>query len=159
MTSRTATSDDLAQALLEVVPMVMRAIRTEMRGNRDAALSVPQFRVLSYVRHNGSVSLSLIAEHLGLTPPSVSAMVDCLVARGCLDRRPDDADRRKVAIALTKKGGELWAAAYDATRASFVRRLGGLGAAQREVLAAGMETLRLAFADAQSVSEERNASA
>lgn len=140
-------ADATARALLDIVPLVMRAIRAEMRSNRKAELSVPQFRVLSYVHRRGSTSLSDIAEHMGLTLPSMSSMVDALVGRRFLDRRPDSQDRRRVAIALTDGGQEAWAAAHNATRDSLIRRLRGLGPEKRAELEAALATLRRLFSE------------
>ena len=40
-----ASPDQCARYVLETVPQVMRAIRTEMRAHRESGLSVVQFRV------------------------------------------------------------------------------------------------------------------
>ena len=85
------SADECGRQILEAVPMVMLAIRTWMRSHRGSDLSVPQFRVLVYLhRHEGS-SLSDIAEHVGLTLPSMSKMIDGLV----VTRRMDPGDCRR----------------------------------------------------------------
>ena len=81
--------DECARQILEIVPMVMRAIRTEIRSHRGSELSVPQFRVLIFLNRHEGASLSDIAEHLGLTLPSTSKMIDGLVARNMVTRQMD----------------------------------------------------------------------
>ena len=72
---------EAAHQLLEVIPVVMREIRTEMRSRRSPDLTVPQFRTLSFVNRNVGSSLLEVANHLGLTPPSTSRIVDGLIYR------------------------------------------------------------------------------
>ena len=70
--------EESASELLEVVPIVMRDIRSEMRSRSSPYLTVPQFRTLAFVsRHEGS-SLLDVAIFMGLTPPSASGLVDVL---------------------------------------------------------------------------------
>ena len=59
--------DTCAAEILEVVPQVMRTIRTEMRQRRASGLSVPQFRAMIFVNRQGQGSLVEVAESLGLT--------------------------------------------------------------------------------------------
>lgn len=150
MNNSSDSTNALAAALLEVVPVVMRAIRAQMRANQDAELSVPQFRILSYVHRRGSVSLSSVAEHMGITLPSTSKMVDGLVVRGLVDRRTDSSDRRKVAIEVTREGEGVWTAARKATLDLFARRLERLPGPKREALLHALETLRGLFFEESS---------
>src|SRR5665811_1134644 len=96
--------DECARQILEAVPMVMAVIRTEIRSHRGSELSVPQFRVLIFLNRHKGASLSDIAEHLGLTPPSMSKMIDGLLARNMVTRQMHSEDRRCVALALTALG-------------------------------------------------------
>ena len=78
--------DVCAQEILEVVPAVMLAIRAELRRHRTADLSVPQFRTLAFIDRQADASLSDVAEHIGLTLPSMSKIVDGLVTRKFVTR-------------------------------------------------------------------------
>lgn len=138
----------LATSLLDVVPLVNRAIRAEIRAHRSAELSVPQFRILGYVRQGSRVSLSDIAEHMGLTLPSMSKMVDGLCARGLLDRARDEDDRRKVSIVITSRGEEIWTAAWKSVCASMMQTLGRLDERKRQELLGALEALRSLFSQA-----------
>lgn len=66
-------------------------------------LSLPQYRVLALLGH-GSAVASALASKLAVSPPSVTAIVDGLVARGLVSRQSDGGDRRRVTHALTDKG-------------------------------------------------------
>lgn len=56
---------------------------------------------------NGWLRLNELNEHLLLTQPSISRMVDRLEARGLIERRTPENDRRGVLIRLTEEGAAL----------------------------------------------------
>ena len=62
----------------------------------------------------GDAQASIMADHLAVSRPSVTAVVDGLVARGLVDRRHDNHDRRRVGHSITEEGRRLLDAA-DAT--------------------------------------------
>ncbi len=140
------TSPDVcAQEILEVVPAVMRTIRAEMRRHRTADLSVPQFRTLAFIDRKVDASLSDVAEHIGLTLPSMSKIVDGLVVRKLVTRRTHATDRRRLMLALTTRGQTALQTSREATRACLAKDLAGLTERQRETIAQAMEILRPVF--------------
>ncbi len=82
----------------------------------EVELTLPQYRVLGILTE-GSSAASALAERLAVRRPSITAVVDGLVARGLVDRRQEDADRRRVALRLTPKGARILAAADRAVDA------------------------------------------
>jgi len=140
-----SSPDDCARELLEVVPPVMRVIRAEMRSHTAPELSVPQFRVLSYVNRNSGASLSEVADHIGLTRPAMSVLIDGLVNRKLVTRETDPGDRRRLTLTLTRAGQSLYAAARQHTQARLAARLQALPAAERAALVASLEQLRGLF--------------
>src|SRR5437763_10162015 len=100
----TITSEDCAREVLDVVPLVMRVLRAEMRLQRGPELSVPHFRVLAFLGNNEGACLSEVAEYVGLRLPSMSTLVDGLVTRGLVSRVPAARDRRRLALCLTGPG-------------------------------------------------------
>jgi len=69
-------------------------------------LTMPQYRVLSILA-DGSEAASGLANRLAVRPPSVTAIVDGLVARGLVDRKPEDNDRRRVSLRITDEGARV----------------------------------------------------
>ena len=141
----TTSADTCAQQILEVVPVVWRTIRTELRRHRTADLSVPQFRTLAYIDRNANTSLSDVAEHIGLTLPSMSKIVDGLVTRKFVTRQTHPTDRRRMTLALTTRGLNALEASRAATRACLVADLATLSDRQREIIVQAMEILRPVF--------------
>jgi len=92
----------------------------------DAALSLPQYRVLALLA-DGSASSSFIAARLAVQPPTITAVVDGLVCRGLVDRRHTAADRRRVDHVMTVAGTRLLAAADEAVNARLAHLASFLG--------------------------------
>jgi MarR family transcriptional regulator for hemolysin len=149
----TVTPDDCARGLLEVVPQIMHVIRAEMRSQRTPDLSVPQFRVLAFISRNPGASLSAAAEHIGLTLPAMSIMVDGLVERRLVSRQSSPADRRRVLLRLTGRGESTLASAREATQARLAERLGSLSSAERAQVVEVIEVLRGLFAPVREAAE------
>ena len=66
-------------------------------------LTLPQYRVLGILAE-GTAAASGLADRLAVRRPSITALIDGLVARGFVDRRQEDADRRRVELRLTAEG-------------------------------------------------------
>jgi DNA-binding MarR family transcriptional regulator len=140
-----ASPDECAREILELVPQVMRAIRIEMRRQRASDLSIPQFRMLAFLSHNEGASLSDAAEHIGLSLPSMSKLVDGLVARQLVTREPSSEDRRRVTLALTEAGQIAFQAARKLTQACLAEQLAALPPADRATVIRAMQILRPIF--------------
>jgi long-chain acyl-CoA synthetase len=72
-------------------------------GLASVDLSLPQYRILSLLDQHSEVS-SVLAERLAVRPPTVTAVVDGLVARGLVERQAVEGDRRRVGHVLTPDG-------------------------------------------------------
>jgi DNA-binding MarR family transcriptional regulator len=134
-----------ARELLEVVPLVARFIRSEMRRHRAPGLSVPQFRTLAFTERTGGTSLSGVAEHLGLTPPSTCRIVDGLEARALITRAQSPGDRRKVNLRITPEGRRALSDARRETHKSLAGILSSLRPDDVEKIVQAMGPLRAAF--------------
>ncbi len=89
------------------------AVQARRGGAGTVDLTLPQFRVLGILAE-GSSAASGLADRLAVRRPSITAIIDGLVARGLVDRRQEDTDRRRVALRLTDEGARILA---DADRA------------------------------------------
>ncbi len=150
------SSGGIARQLLETVPLVMRTIRAEMRSQRTADLSVPQFRALGFIDRNDGASLSDLAEHMGLTLPTVSKLVDGLVARGLVGRRDDQRDRRRAMLRITPAGHDILAVARKKAQQSLGRRLAALSRADQAVVLQAMVLLHGVFTGGPRMRRDRN---
>jgi long-chain acyl-CoA synthetase len=87
-----------------------RLARQVEMGLSQVDLSLPQYRILMFL-DEGTTVPSQLADHLAVSRPTITSVVDGLVARGLVERRHHDDDRRRVDHALTPAGRELLEAA------------------------------------------------
>ena len=137
--------EECARQLLDTTPQIMRFIRAEMRSHRGHDLSVPQFRTLTFINRNPEVSLSNLANHLGLTLPSTSKLVDGLVNQKLITRRESKEDRRRLTLVLTKSGEDILRVARGATQDYLKNILGELSADELSAVIHAMNLLHPLF--------------
>jgi len=75
-----------------------------MRSTAPPGLTVVQLRALTFIGRQPGSGLSTLAEHLGMSPPSASALVNRLVRDDLLHRAIDPAERRRIRLQLTDAG-------------------------------------------------------
>ncbi|MGA3058839.1 MAG: MarR family transcriptional regulator [Candidatus Bathyarchaeia archaeon] len=141
----TLSPEEAARQLLEVIPVVMREIRSEMRSRRTPDLTVPQFRALSFVSRNVGSSLLEVANHLGLTPPSTSRIVDGLIYRKMMTREDHPDDRRRVKLTVTHVGEQILEASRQDALTYLSTKLSNINADNREAIVKAMNVLQPIF--------------
>jgi DNA-binding MarR family transcriptional regulator len=139
------TADLCAREVMEIAPLVMRFIRTEMRSRRAPSLSVPQFRVLTFLSGRPGAPLSSVATHLGVARSTASATVDRLVRRQLVSRMTHPEERRSVVLTLTPTGAQHLQRAREAASARMAKVLAGLPAADLLQVTQGLALLGNAF--------------
>jgi DNA-binding MarR family transcriptional regulator len=70
----------------------------------ERGLTLPQLRVLFYVRAHPGTTTNALATRLGLTTATISGLVDKLVRAGLVERRQREDDRRVIPLWLTAEG-------------------------------------------------------
>lgn len=70
-------------------------------------LSLPQLFLLVTLHERGTLTVSALAELLGVTAPSASALIDRMEERGLVARDRDALDRRVVHVAISEAGHTL----------------------------------------------------
>jgi len=137
--------DTCAHELMDTAPQIVQAIRIEMRRGRGSDISIPQFRTLRFIQRNPDAALSTLAEHLGLTLPSVSKLVDGLVKQKLITRKESTADRRRITLTLTPNGTAIVDAARAGARTNLAKKLAGLSNDELETISLAMQLLRPIF--------------
>jgi MarR family transcriptional regulator for hemolysin len=141
--------DACAHELMDTAPQIMQLIRVEMRHGRGSDISIPQFRSLAFVQRHPDSSLSSLAEHLGLTLPSVSKLVDGLVKQKLISRQESMADRRRLTLMLTQIGASIVDSARAGAQTSLAKRLEKLSEVELETVCQAMQILRPIFVQDQ----------
>jgi DNA-binding MarR family transcriptional regulator len=127
--------------ILDIAPQIMQALRLEMRLHRGDDLSIPQFRALRFIHANPLACLSDLADHLGLTLPSASKLVDGLVKQVLVLRQPSGSDRRRLVLALTPEGEKMILAVIARAQEHLAARLENLSPAELEIVCRSMQLL------------------
>lgn len=140
----------LADRLLDVLSTATRRVRQEMRRNSSLELTVPQFRALRYVERHPGTGLSRLADHLGMSRSSASALVERLARAGQVERTTDPAERRRIRIELSDSGVAVVGRAVRGTRAWLSGELEALEPDQRRRLAEALELLARVGASADA---------
>lgn len=138
------TDEELARHVLEVIPLVMRAVGAEMR-RATAGLSVPHYRLLALLCQ-GPRTVSELAACQAVALPTISRTVSTLVERGWVTRSTDSRDRRRVVIAASEEGRAVFADLHARAEAEVARRMTSLSPREREHLWVGLEVLHAIFA-------------
>jgi DNA-binding MarR family transcriptional regulator len=97
--------DDVLRQWSEV--FMGRSMRELSAFMRNSGLSMPQVSLLSRLYYQGQCGVTDIADHLAVTSPAASQLVDRLVQQGLLERNEDPNDRRAKQIALSPAGRQL----------------------------------------------------
>jgi DNA-binding MarR family transcriptional regulator len=125
----------------------MRTIRAQLRKHSGSALSVPQFRTLLFINRHRGASISEVADHIGLTLPSMSTLVDGLVTRNFVLRRVHEDDRRRMTLTLSERGDAALLSARTGAQSYLTERLKPLPEAQRVTILRAMRILKRVFSE------------
>lgn len=118
-------------------------------------MSVPQFRTLLFLNRNEDASLSEVAEHIGLTLPSMSRIIDGLIGRGLATRETHPGDRRRMTLALTVRGRTTLQSALEATEAYLRELFRTLPPTERATVVRAMQALRPLFSQPRGAETEK----
>src|SRR5450759_1943086 len=142
---------DVSMALLDIAPKLLRRVRAALPLKSD----LPDWQDVSELRATpGQITLlgvlvehercmmQELADHLVVTPSTVTAMVKRLLAQGYVERTRDDTDWRSVWVKPTERGRMVVVLFECAQQASLQRRLSQLSDDERTSLVAALPALR-----------------
>src|SRR5580700_3209627 len=95
------TPEQVGERYLAVHHRMLRAVNDQMS---ECGLSMARTKVLMRLRKQGPTRQSVLAADLGLSPHSITDIVDALERLGLAERRPDATDRRAKLVAITDAG-------------------------------------------------------
>jgi len=94
-------AEQVGERYLAVHHRMYRTVNDTMSG---CGLSMARTKVLLRLREQGPVRQSALAADFGLSPHSITDIVDGLERLGLAERRPDPTDRRAKLVAITEAG-------------------------------------------------------
>jgi DNA-binding MarR family transcriptional regulator len=113
--------------LLYLVKQVELAVRSHLDNLlRPAGLTALQYTALTVLERHLDMSAAQLARNSFVTAQSMADMITALEGRGLIERHRDQADRRRLVVALTTAGRELLDDYRDQVAALEQRMLAGL---------------------------------
>lgn len=107
--SNEATAKQTAEAWESLFRVQVGVMRRLLRDPEFKELTMREYDVLFNLTRcpGGWIRLNELNEHLLISQPSLSRMVDRLEARGLVQRRQAEQDQRGVELALTEEGRDV----------------------------------------------------
>ena len=132
------TPEQVGERYLAVHHRMFRAVNDEMNS---CGLSMARTKVLSKLHELGPTRQNVLAAEFGLSPHSITDIVDGLERLGLAERRADPTDRRAKLVAITDVG-EASLDVANATRERLLKHIfGGLSEADRETFLRLLDSL------------------
>lgn len=130
---------------------ILRATDLYSRDLAQAAgLTPAQLRVLQIVAEKGGATPKALATQMGVSQATVTTLVDKLVRRDMVRRRPSETDRRQTHIEATDTGQDTLDRAPDALQQRYVREFRKLEDWEQAQLVSSLERVA-AMLDAHDI--------
>ncbi|HEV8194811.1 MAG TPA: MarR family winged helix-turn-helix transcriptional regulator, partial [Ktedonobacterales bacterium] len=99
---QTPSASEVVHALIGASHVIGRLFDARLAAHKlPVHLSGPRLRIFMAVEHAGQLRMGDLAAVLGITPRTVTTLVDALEREGLLVRLPDPADRRATLLEIT----------------------------------------------------------
>jgi DNA-binding MarR family transcriptional regulator len=132
------TVEELGERYLAVHHRMFRAVNDQMSG---CGLSIARTKILLRLREQGPVRQNTLAADFGLSPHSITDVVDGLERLGLAERRPDATDRRAKLVAITEAGQACLDVASATRERALTQIFGALSEKDRATLLRLLDTL------------------
>lgn len=114
--------------LADLIAGVNRRLEAEIEARlKPDGISIEQFRILRTLAVRDGQPMGALAEAVLVDSPTLTKIVDRMVAGAAVYRAPDPKDRRKVLVFLSDKGRALYgrlARLAEAPETGLIERLG-----------------------------------
>ncbi len=94
----------MAQQFITVITGILKSLKRDFKMERARPCTFPQMELLRLLAHHPRPTCSQVASSLGVTPPTVTRLVDGLVDRGWVERITPPENRRSLFLKLTAEG-------------------------------------------------------
>lgn len=141
----TTSAEQIARALLAVLPLLNRVVAAELRADDT---TVVQLRVLVLLADE-PMTLSALARKRRISLQAASEHVQGLVERGWVVRMPDPNDRRQALLQPTDEGRTQLEQAREQIVQRFIPLVDRLSAEEADAVHAGLTALQGALAQEQ----------
>ena len=136
-------TQNAAKQILEIIPLVMKTLASELRRAGDLP-NPTHFSIMVVLAHQ-SFNLSDLAEHQGVSLPTMSSTISTLEDHGWVKRIRASHDRRIVMVELTPEGRQELKKIQHKAEARLAPRVNSLSEADCAALVSGLIVLKKMF--------------
>lgn len=122
---------DVILSLLFTIGRHMRDGEHAMKRRGKQAFSMLHFHTLRYIKERKRPFMRDVADHLCVTPPAATLLVEGLVKEGLVRRVVDKKDRRAIRLVLTREGDAFLARGIRTRIKQLTRLFSALTGAER----------------------------
>jgi len=132
---RRRTEEELSAEVLHCLRRLTHAIDQHSSAlARGYGLTGPQLAALQTLARLGEGSASELARHLSLSQPTMTGIVQRMIQKGLVSRRPSEWDRRVSLLTPTQEGRRILAQSPPLLRKPFMDRLATMETPEQEQL-------------------------
>jgi len=143
--------DDMAETALIALRRILKATEANVRAlSRQSGLTASQLLVLQVLKTRGETLTGDLARQVDLKQATMSILLDKLQARGLVDRRRGDTDRRRVWVRITEAGARTMQGAPDLLQETFRSRFRHLADWEQAALVSALLRV-VALLDAEAI--------
>jgi len=100
-----ASIEQIASEVSSLIPKLITGVKGSLISEED--ITPQQMMTILTISEIGVCKVSTISKRMGISPPTVTGLVDRLVRNSYVERIRDLEDRRIVFVKLTKKGNSF----------------------------------------------------
>jgi DNA-binding MarR family transcriptional regulator len=101
--------DTATRVMGKLFTLAPRLVEVLDVGAREYGMSYARGRVVAALAASGPVLMRALSEAVGVTPRTITGLIDALEDDGWVERRPHPSDRRATIVALTSDGESAFA--------------------------------------------------
>ena len=117
-------------------------------------LSSSKVQIMRLLSQRGAQTSTQIARYLGVTKPAVSQIIDAMVTRKLVSRKPGKRDRREIGLTLSEQGKRVMTAIRRQQRQAVRAALRGTGAGSVRQWIKAAEQMAAAMTSADNAHEQ-----
>lgn len=129
---------DLIQLISGVNKRLEQAVGARLK---PAGIPIEQYRILRMLERRDGQTMGELATQVFVDSPTLTKIIDRMIAGGLVYRSPDPADRRKVLVFLAEAGRALLAELHVLVEESDARLVDGLSQGDARKLSHLLKTL------------------
>lgn len=127
----------------------IKATHLKWLGEIDAwtklDITMTQFKVLMILSHSKEMSISQLADMLGVSLPNINGIIDRLIQQEYLSKNKSDKDGRIINIMLTEVANNKLLNIEQSGKENFNKIVGDLTDTEKEIINLGLKVLIKAF--------------